>query len=123
MSATRLDEAFPAVEPPFEATGPWVLVQDRVIAERSKGGVILTDETRDNRASEAVAKVCSIGPLAGRNGLGEQHEGWPWFTPGDHVLVPRYSSARYQTTAGVVFRALKSTEIFGLVTNLDEVLR
>jgi len=121
--STRREEAFPKVEPPFAATGPWVLVQDRITNTTSRGGVIIPDEARDNRASEAVAKVCSIGPLAGRNMLGEQHEGWPWFRPGDHVLVPRYSSARYQTIAGVVFRALKSTEIFGLVTDLDEVLR
>jgi co-chaperonin GroES (HSP10) len=123
MNAARLDEAFPVVEPPFAATGPWVLVQDRVIAEVTRGGVIRPPESLDNTTSEAVAKVCSIGPTAGRNVHGDEQEGWPWFQPGDLVLVPRYSSARYQTTAGVVFRALKATEVFGLITDLNEVLR
>ena len=92
-----LEEAFPDVSPGITAFGARVLVQIRTPKQRSKGGIILGNETRETELwNTQVAKVIQVGPLAFRNRdtLAQWPEG-DWCKPGDFVRVPKYGGDRW----------------------------
>lgn len=92
-----LDEAFPPCEPGIRPFGSRVLVQIRTPKNKTKGGIILTSETRETDAwNTQIAKVRSVGELAFKNRT--TMEPWPegsWCEPGDFVRVPKYGGDRW----------------------------
>jgi co-chaperonin GroES (HSP10) len=92
-----LDEAFPAVEPGVQPFGSRVLVQIRKPKNRTKGGLILTSETKDTELwNTQVAKVIAVGPLAFHNR--DKMTPWPegaWCEPGDYVRCPKYGGDKW----------------------------
>src|SRR3954470_639267 len=82
---TRLDEAFPVVNPNYRPFGERVLVQIRSPKRKSAGGIMLPDEVRDTEKwNTQVAKVIALGPTAFKSRT--TLEGWPegdWCQPGD----------------------------------------
>ncbi len=91
------DEAFPPCDPGIQPFGSRVLVQIRTPKQKTKGGIILTSETRETDAwNTQIAKVISVGELAFKNRT--SMEPWPegsWCQPGDFVRVPKYGGDRW----------------------------
>lgn len=92
-----LDEAFPPCDPGVAPFGSRVLVQIRTPKRKTKGGIILTSETRETDAwNTQIAKVLRVGELAFKNRT--TMERWPegnWCEPGDFVRVPKYGGDRW----------------------------
>jgi len=93
----NIDEAFPPCEPGIRPFGSRVLVQIRTPKNKTKGGIILTSETRETDAwNTQIAKVRAVGELAFKNRTTMEH--WPegsWCEPGDFVRVPKYGGDRW----------------------------
>lgn len=94
---SSVDEAFPPVEAGVVPFGSRVLCQVRTPKRTTKGGIILTAETREtDHYNTQVAKVVAVGPLAFHNR--NTMEPWPegaWAAPGDFVRIPRYGGDRW----------------------------
>lgn len=88
-----LEEAFPDVDPLCTALGNQVLVQMRRPKQRSSGGIILVDESKEmDESMIRVAKVIELGPIAYKNR--DTQNPWPegaWVKPGDFVRVPSFA--------------------------------
>jgi co-chaperonin GroES (HSP10) len=99
-----VDEAFPPCDPGIHPFGSRVLVQIRTPKSKTKGGIILTSETRETDAwNTQIAKVILVGELAFKNRT--TMDPWPegsWCKPGDFVRVPKYGGDRWtvKTTDG-----------------------
>jgi co-chaperonin GroES (HSP10) len=119
-----LDEAFPTeVDPQFEPFGARVLVQMRRPQSKSKGGIVLTAETKSDKAfSEQIGKVHSMGPLAFHDR--STMEPWPEgvsAAPGMFVRLPRYGGDVFYTDPKdggepIPWKMVNDHEIFGKIT-------
>lgn len=119
-----LDEAFPNVDPGVDPLGSRILVQVRQPKTVTKGGIILTTETRETEAwNTQVAKVVKLGPLAFRNR--EKMTPWPegdWVQPGDFVRVPKYGGDKWTVKFGpnnedeALFVLFNDLDLIGKVT-------
>lgn len=115
-------ECFPEVDPGIEVLGDRVLVQLRREKNKSKGGIILVDETQQTlRFNETVAKVIQIGPLAYKSpdDLNQWPEG-PWCQVGDLVRTIKYGGDRFvikpdDDGAPVVFITVQAREIISKI--------
>jgi co-chaperonin GroES (HSP10) len=91
-------EAFPEVDPGVKPLGGRVLVQLRRSAKKTRGGIVLIEETKDTvRWNNQVAKVVALGALAFRNR--ETQNLWPegaWVSVGDFIRVPRWNGDRIE---------------------------
>jgi co-chaperonin GroES (HSP10) len=91
------DEAFPPCDPGIMPFGSRVIVQIRTPKTQTKGGIILTSETRETDAwNTQIAKVICVGELAFKNRT--TMDPWPegsWCQPGDYVRVPKYGGDRW----------------------------
>lgn len=123
-------ECFPEVDPGVEVAGDRVLVQLRREKVKSKGGIILVDETKQTiRFNETVAKVVAIGPLAYRSP--DTLEPWPegpWCKEGDLVRTIKYGGDRFVVQpaddgAPVVFITLQAREIISRIKSFDYAQR
>lgn len=104
-----IEEAFPTVDPGIAPLGVNVIVQIRRPKQKTKGGMILTDDQRSTEYyNTQVAKVIALGPLAFKTVVRDIEEDtgreidtvkdWvsgAWFKVGDHVWVPKYGGVRF----------------------------
>ena len=117
-----IDEAFPAVDPGVKPFGSRVLCQIRLAKKKTKGGIILTGDTKDTETwNTQVAKVLAVGDLAFKNR--NTQEPWPegsWATPGDFVRVPKYGGDKWTVKIDddqeVIFVILNDLDLIGVVT-------
>ena len=119
-------ECFPIVDPGLEVAGDRVLVQLRREKSKSKGGILLVDETRQTlKFNETLAKVIQVGPLAYKDPF--TLELWPegpWCKEGDLVRTIKYGGDRFVVDAGddgspVVFITLQAREIISRIKNFE----
>jgi len=120
------EECFPEIDPGIEVAGDRVLVQLRREKAKSKGGIILVDETRQTlRFNETVAKVRQIGPLAYKSP--DTLEPWiegPWCKEGDLVRTIKYGGDRFVVSPGddgapVVFITIQAREIISRIKSFE----
>lgn len=124
ISASDLATAFPAINPGVKPLGARVLVQLRVVREKTNHGILLVQDTRDfNKSIAQIAKVVALGPLAykNRDSMVEWPEG-TWCRPGELVRVPRYGGDRMErvlpgTEDTVIFCIFNDHEI---IAKIDE---
>jgi co-chaperonin GroES (HSP10) len=92
-----LDEAFPVIDPGVSPLGSRVLVQIRLPRRKTKGGLILTDETLEADADQMqTAKVIATGPLSFANrDTGKPWVEGAWVEIGDFVRIPKYAGDRF----------------------------
>lgn len=118
-----LAEAFPLVEPGIAPLGGRVLVQLRRVANTTKSGIVLVEETKETvKWNNQVARVIALGPLAFRNR--ETRELWPegaWIEVGDYIRVPRWNGDRHEvpvkdSNVPVTFVVFNDHEIIAKVT-------
>ena len=117
------DEAFPPVDPGVQPFGSRVVVQIRSPKKKTKGGIILTEDTIDTEMwNTQVAKVIAIGELAFKNR--NTQEPWPegsWCQPGDFVRVPKYGGDKWSVRYGdddteILFVIFNDLDLIGKVT-------
>jgi len=120
------EECFPFIEPGVEVAGDRVLVQLRRQKVKSKGGIILVEETQQTlKFNETVAKVVQVGPLAYRSP--DTLEPWiegPWCKEGDLVRTIKYGGDRFVVDPGdeggpVVFITLQAREIISRIESFE----
>lgn len=97
IAAAELETAFPEVNPGEWPVGPRVLVQFVTVRERTAGGIVLPEETREvNKSLTQIAKVRAVGQIAFCSRDTGYH--WPegvWCKVGDVVRVPKYTGHRF----------------------------
>lgn len=98
ISAAKLEEAFPDVEPGVKPLGARVLVQLRTVRAKTVSGIVLVDDTRDfNKANTQLGKVIALGPIAFCNReTGKTWNEGVWAEPGEFVRIPKYGGDRFQ---------------------------
>ena len=115
-------EAFPAVDAGVQPFGSRVLVQIRTPRRVTRGGIILSTDTKDTEKwNTQVAKVISLGPLADKNR--DTQVLWPegqWCQPGDFVRVPKYGGDRWEIPItkddSAMFVIFNDLDVVGKVT-------
>ena len=122
----ELLEAFPIVDAEVQPLGSRVLVQVKSIRSKTKGGIILVDDTKDTELwNTTVAKVIAMGPVAFKNR--DTLQPWPegdWVQPGEFVRAPKYGGDRwkvpYLTPEGeeekAMFVIINDLDIIGRIT-------
>lgn len=123
VQSSALEDAFPNVDFGVKPLGSRVLVQIRLPKEKTAGGIILSDYSKDaEQDNTQVAKVIAVGPLAFKNR--ETLTPWPegaWAKTGDFVFVPKYAGARWfrpapnRKDAKVEFVIFNDLDMVGLV--------
>lgn len=116
------DDAFPKIDPGVRPFGSRVLLQIRRAKRKTKGGIILGEETRDTEAwNTQVAKVIALGPLAFKNR--NTMDAWPegaWVSAGTYVRAPKYGGDRWSvgTEDGdeIIFVLFNDLDILGEIT-------
>ena len=92
-----VDQAFPDLDPGLVPYGSRILVQKRSPRTRSRGGLIVPEETQETEFwNTQVAKVISLGPAAFKNR--DTLEVWPegeWCKKGTYVRVPKYGGDKW----------------------------
>lgn len=118
----EMRQAFPDIAPPFYPFGYLLVLQLQTPKRKSKGGLILADETRDaEKYRTQTALVRCMGPAAFRRR--DTMEPWPegdWCHPGDFVRAPLYGGDRVAVPFGkgddeAIFITVRDTELIGLV--------
>lgn len=98
LADDSIDIAFPRVEPGMKPLGSRIMVQIRLPRSKTKGGIILTAESKDiDSDNMQTARVVALGPLAFHNR--ETMKEWPegaWVQEGDFVRVPKYGGDRFR---------------------------
>lgn len=134
ISAAKLEEAFPDVEPGVKPLGARVLVQLRTVRAKTVSGIVLVDDTRTfNKANTQLGKVVALGPIAFCNReTGKTWNEGVWAEPGQFVRIPKYGGDRFdRAIAGseetAVFCIFSDHELIAQVEpsafeELDEIL-
>lgn len=134
---STLDEAFPKADAGLKPFGSQVLVQMRTPPTRSKGGIVLVEESREtDQWNTQVAKIIAFGPVAFHNR--ETMEPWPeckdengnfrpWGPIGSYARVPKYGGDRWWVDsegadAKSLFVVFNDLDLIGEVPE-DKVLR
>lgn len=98
IPASKLDEAFPDIDPGMKPLGSRVLVQLRTVRRTTQSGIVLVDDTRQfNKVTTQLGKLISLGPIAFCHR--ESGTPWPegiWAHPGEFVRVPKYGGDRFE---------------------------
>lgn len=100
MSATKaeyVEKHFPKVDPGAAPCGAQIMVQLRTVPSASKGGIILTAETKEfNEGNTQIAMVVKTGQIAFCNReTGKEWNEGAWAKVGDIVVIPRWSGWKF----------------------------
>lgn len=97
-------------------TGWRILVKPLKPKEKTKGGIILADTSKEaEEYLNFLAEVISLGPLCYRDReTGKLWEGGAWCEVGDTVVIPKHSPLR-MTVADEKYRLINDDEIIMIV--------
>lgn len=117
--ATDGDQPDPAPEHLPIPAGWRILVRPLTPMSKTKGGILLSDETIKNQASiQTVGRVLALGPQAyNRNDMGD-----PWVKVGDYVLYGKWAGFKV-SCEGVKLIVLNDDEVVATVKAPDEIQR
>jgi len=102
-----------------EPVGYRLLVLPFTPKEKSKGGVIFSQETLDKaRIATTCGYVLKLGDLAYKD---PEKFGKPWCKKGDWVIFARYAGSRLPIEGGEV-RILNDDEVLGTVKDPESLL-
>lgn len=95
----EIKDAFPDIDPGYVPNGNRVIVQLRVLPEKTKGGIILTQASADQALyEEQIGRVVAIGSSAFHSQT--TMTPWPegeWYGVGDYVRVPKFGGDKTWT--------------------------
>ena len=117
----EIDEAFPELNCPIKPLGNRVLVQMRLAKTKTKSGLHLTADTKEDvYRNEQTAKILKIG--AGCFIFPSTGQKWPsgeWFKVGDYVRVPLHGGDNHWIVDGdgekILYKTFKDYEVIGLI--------
>ena len=102
-----------------EPAGYRILVLPFTPKNKSKGGILFSQETLDKaRISTTCGYVLKMGDLAYKD---TEKFGKPWCKKGDWVIFARYAGSRLPIEGGEV-RILNDDEVLGTVKNPESLL-
>ena len=101
-------------------TGWRILILPYLGAEKSKGGIILTDQSRER---EQLATVCGCVLATGPDAYGDANKfpDGPWCQKGDWVIFARYAGSRLKID-GSDLSLLNDDEIIAIIQDTTDVL-
>lgn len=89
-------------------------------AEKSKGGIVLAEQTREKQQITTVCGyVLSVGDLAYMDQ--DKFPNGPWCKEGDWVIFGRYAGARIPIDGGEI-RVLNDDEIIATINDPEDIL-
>ena len=89
-------------------------------AEKTKGGIVLSDQTREKQQiTTTCAYVLDVGPLAYQDK--DKFPDGPWCKKGDWVIFGRYAGARIGLDGGEI-RIINDDEILATINNPEDIL-
>jgi co-chaperonin GroES (HSP10) len=89
-------------------------------AEKSKGGIVLADQTREKQQITTVcAYVLAVGPLAYKDTV-KFPEG-AWCKEGDWIIFGRYAGARIGLDGGEI-RIINDDEVLAVINDPEDIL-
>jgi len=89
-------------------------------AKKSKGGIVLADQTVErNQLTTVCAYVLRIGDLAYKDEV--KFPNGPWCKEGDWVVFGRYAGARIGIDGGEI-RILNDDEILAVINDPEDIL-
>jgi chaperonin GroES len=89
-------------------------------AEKTKGGIVLSEETqRKTQLATNCGYVLKTGDLAYADQ--SKFPNGPWCKEGDWIIFGRYAGSRLQIDGGEI-RILNDDEIIGVVNSPDDIL-
>ena len=101
-------------------TGYRVLILPYTPNSKSKGGIILTNETVDReKIATVVGYVVALGPDA--YGDTNKFPDGPWCNKGEWVIFGRYAGARFKIDGGDM-RLLNDDEVLAVIDNPEDIL-
>lgn len=103
-----------------QPTGWRILVMPYMGKEKTDGGIIVPDSTREKESrATVVAYVLKVGPLAykDRDKFGD---GEPWCKEGDWVCLGRYAGSRFNIEGGEV-RIINDDEVIATIVDPDDI--
>ena len=104
-----------------DPTGWRILVLPYKGQGKTKGGIILSDTTIEERGFTTVtALVLKVGPDAYRDT--ERFPNGPWCKKGDWIIFGRYAGSRFGIEGGEV-RILNDDEIIAVVKDPEDILQ
>ena len=102
-----------------EPTGYRLLVLPFTPKNKTKGGILFSQETLDKaRIATTCGYVLKMGPLCYQD---EKFTSGPWYKKGDWVIFARYAGSRLPIEGGEV-RILNDDEVIGTIKNPESVL-
>ena len=102
-----------------EPVGYRILVLPFTPKNKSKGGILFSQETLDKaRIATTCGYVLKMGDLAYKD---KDKFGEPWCKKGDWVIFARYAGSRLPIEGGEV-RLLNDDEVLGTINNPESVL-
>lgn len=134
ISASKLEEAFPEVDPGMFPLGARVLVQLRTVREKTQSGIVLVEDTKVfNKSNTQMARLIRLGPIAFRNrDTGLLWREGTWAMPGEYVRIPKYGGDRFErkipgTDDTAIFALFSDHELIAKVVpeafeEIDEIL-
>ena len=123
LAYESIDQAFPEVDGGLRPFGSKVLVQIRTPMKKTRGGILVPEESRDTEHwNTQVSKVIALGPVAYRNR--DTLDLWPegeWAQPGAFVRCPKYGGDRWEVPVpgsadSALFVLFNDLELGGEVT-------
>lgn len=89
-------------------------------AKKSKGGIVLADQTVErNQLTTVCAYVLRVGDLAYKDA--SKFPNGPWCKEGDWVIFGRYAGARIGIDGGEI-RILNDDEILAVINDPEDIL-
>ena len=120
LSDEQADDTRSALERLPKPTGWRVLILPYTLPESTKGGIILSDETRErNQLATNVGYVVSLGPDAYKD-EGKFPDG-AWCKEGDWVMFGRYAGSRFKIE-GAEPRLLNDDEILAVIDDPRDII-
>ena len=114
------DETLSALDKLPKPTGWRILILPFTLPETTKGGVLLSDETRErNQLATNVGYVVSLGPDAYKDE--SKFPDGPWCKQGDWVMFGRYAGSRFKID-GAEPRLLNDDEILALIQDPRDIV-
>lgn len=115
------DEAIPDSPEVHDIPVGWrVIVRPVAPQAKTKGGILLTQQTQDSQAmTETVGRLVAVGPQAWGD---TERFSYPWANVGDNVMFGKYAGKKFEY-GGVKYVLLNDDEIIGRVPDPTKLKR
>ena len=118
LDPTSIDKS--SLERLPEPTGYRLLVLPYIGPKKTKGGVILSDQTAETiQMTTVCAYVLKLGPLAYQDK--DKFPTGAWCKKGDWIIFGRYAGSRFKIE-GAEVRILNDDEIIATISNPEDIL-